>query len=110
MAIGTNKSPQLAALKKNTRGDTPKKGQTYFHHFTHAHLLTCAPAIPFQVISMSHLSSAEDNITRGRFSDLILAQWTTEKNKEVAVKVRLNLPISVTHIERLFTCFHEPAL
>lgn len=40
-----------------------------------------------RVISMSHLSSVEDNITRGRFSDLIVAQWTAEKNKEVAVKV-----------------------
>lgn len=40
-----------------------------------------------RVISMAHLTSMEDNITRGRYSDLIRAQWTTDKGREVAVKV-----------------------
>ncbi|MPC18246.1 hypothetical protein E2C01_011125 [Portunus trituberculatus] len=40
-----------------------------------------------RVISMSHLTSIEDNITRGRYSDLIRAQWSGDKGREVAVKV-----------------------
>ncbi|XP_045617240.1 tyrosine-protein kinase hopscotch isoform X2 [Procambarus clarkii] len=40
-----------------------------------------------RVISMNHLTSAEENIFRGRFSDLIRAQWTAQNNKEVAVKM-----------------------
>ncbi|XP_063888153.1 tyrosine-protein kinase hopscotch-like [Scylla paramamosain] len=40
-----------------------------------------------RVISMSHLTSIEDNISRGRYSDLIRAQWSGDKSREVAVKV-----------------------
>lgn len=40
-----------------------------------------------RVISMNHLTSSEENIIRGRFCDLIQAQWTVQNNKEVAVKM-----------------------
>ncbi|XP_071541156.1 tyrosine-protein kinase hopscotch [Panulirus ornatus] len=40
-----------------------------------------------RVISMDHLISVEENIIRGRFSDLIQAQWSIQNNKEVAVKI-----------------------
>ncbi|KAK7084395.1 Tyrosine-protein kinase jak2, partial [Halocaridina rubra] len=38
------------------------------------------------VISMDHLTSSEIRINRGRYSDLVVAQWTTQENREVAVK------------------------
>ncbi|XP_042221339.1 tyrosine-protein kinase hopscotch-like [Homarus americanus] len=40
-----------------------------------------------RVISMKHLTSVEENIVRGRYSDLVRAKWTIQGNKEVAVKM-----------------------
>lgn len=51
-----------------------------------------------RVISMRHLTCAKEQITRGRFSDLFRAQWTTQSNKEVAVKVpKLNNVADIEH-------------
>lgn len=39
------------------------------------------------VISMEHLTSSENKITRGKFSDIIVAYWSTQENREVAIKI-----------------------
>lgn len=51
---------------------------------------------------MKDLTATEDSIIRGRFSNLVLAKWTTQNPKEVAVKVSKSYEIFVSFSKIVF--------